>query len=41
MWALKPVPGGDAGAGGGVGGATGGAMFEGVGAALVVDSPKG
>jgi hypothetical protein len=39
--ALEPVSGGDAGAGGGVGGATGGAVFVGVGAAPIVDGPKG
>ncbi len=39
--ALEPVLGGDARAGGGAGGATGGAVFVGVGAAIVVDGPKG
>ncbi len=39
--ALEPVPWGDAGTGGSAGGATGGAVFVGVGAALVVDGPKG
>jgi len=38
---LKPELGGEAGGSGGAGGATGGAVLAGMGAALVVDGPRG
>ncbi len=38
---LEPELGGEAGGSGGAGGATGGAVLAGMGAALVIDGPRG